>query len=188
MRLIVALFLLYSCSVSATWTLENANSSLNFISTKNNNLSELHSFDQFSGQLTSSGKLSVSVNLASVNTLIEIRNSRMQKMLFEVGNYATAELSAQLPVSIMAATVGKQSQFDMQGQLTLHGVSLPITMQISVAKLDADTYSAHTVKPIIISADQFGLKDGVEALREIAGLNNISLAVPVTFSVLFTRA
>ena len=57
-----------------------------------------------------------------------------------------------------------------------------------MAKLDADTYSAHTVKPIIISADQFGLKDGVEALREIAGLNNISLAVPVTFSVLFTRA
>ena len=187
MRFVFALILLFSFSVSANWKLDPATSTLNFISTKNNDLSEMHSFDQFSGAMTSSGAVSISVNLTSVNTLMEIRNNRMREMLFNVSEHATAKLTVQLPESVLSAKAGDQIRLELQGQLTLHGVSLPVAMHVSVAKLNANRYSAHTVKPIILNANQYGLKGGVEALQKIAGLTNISMAVPVSFSVVFNR-
>ena len=43
-------------------------------------------------------------------------------------------------------------------------------------------------EPVLISAADFGLESGVEALREVAGLNVISTAVPVSFQLVFTPA
>ena len=45
----------------------------------------------------------------------------------------------------------------------------------------------NTVKPIVVSADQFDLGNGVEALREIAGLANITPTVPVSFTLVFAK-
>ena len=47
---------------------------------------------------------------------------------------------------------------------------------------------ASTSKPIIVTAASHGLVDGVEALREIAGLPSISRSVPVTFNVVFEES
>jgi hypothetical protein len=41
---------------------------------------------------------------------------------------------------------------------------------------------------VILNAADFGLAGGVEALREIAGLNSISIAVPVTLNLQFRHA
>jgi hypothetical protein len=40
-------------------------------------------------------------------------------------------------------------------------------------------------QPVVISAAQFGLAEGVDSLREIAGLPSISVAVPVSFVLSF---
>jgi len=40
-------------------------------------------------------------------------------------------------------------------------------------------------RPVVISATQFGLAEGVESLRKIAGLPSISVAVPVSFVLSF---
>lgn len=187
MRSFLVFLLFVSVSASANWQLDSAFSSLNFISTKNTDFSEMHSFDEFTGSMTNDGALFVSVNLASVNTLIEIRNTRMREMLFNVGDFATAELTAQLPETVLSLTQGQQETHALTGNLTLHGKTSPVTMHVKITKLDANSYSAHTVKPLIINASQYGLKDGVAALQKIAGLANISLAVPVSFSVVFKR-
>ena len=44
-----------------------------------------------------------------------------------------------------------------------------------------------TLAPIIVKADAFALVDGIESLREIAGLPSISRSVPVSFSLLFSQ-
>jgi hypothetical protein len=44
------------------------------------------------------------------------------------------------------------------------------------------------LKPIVVTADEFGLQAGIEALREVAGLPSISRAVPISFTVLFDQA
>jgi hypothetical protein len=41
-----------------------------------------------------------------------------------------------------------------------------------------------TIKPIIVMAESFDLINGVQALREVAGLPSISRAVPVTFQLM----
>jgi hypothetical protein len=43
-------------------------------------------------------------------------------------------------------------------------------------------------RPVILDAKQFGLVDGVTALREIAGLKSISTAVPVSIYLVFVPA
>jgi hypothetical protein len=42
-------------------------------------------------------------------------------------------------------------------------------------------------KPVVVNAPEFKLAEGVEALREIAGLPSISLAVPVSFVLAFDQ-
>jgi len=73
-----------SSKVFAHYDLVASDSSVNFLSTKNVNITESHSFDRLSGNLSSTGELSIEIDLTSVNTIIPIRNERMQKMLFNV--------------------------------------------------------------------------------------------------------
>ena len=80
---VVLLSGLLSASAFAQWTLDQDNSALHFMSTKNAQVTEVHSFDHFSGKLSDSGTLTIEVPLDSVNTNIPIRNTRMQEMLLK---------------------------------------------------------------------------------------------------------
>jgi hypothetical protein len=42
-----------------------------------------------------------------------------------------------------------------------------------------------TPRPVVINAADFGLEKGVAALKNIAGLQSISSAIPVTFDLQF---
>ena len=187
MRLFILGLSLLCSTAFAEWQLDQERSSINFISTKNVHISEMHSFEQLQGRLSDDGALSVVVDLASVNTLIEIRDTRMREMLFKVGEFANATFSAQIPNEIMNMPVGSVTQTEVSGQLDLHGTKGNLGLSLSVARVNASTFTATTTKPVIINASQFGLASGIEALQAIAGLNAIGLAVPVTFSVTFTR-
>lgn len=187
MRLLILGLSLFCSAAFADWQLDAENSSLNFISTKNVHISEMHSFERLEGSLSRSGELSVAIDLTSVNTMIEIRDTRMREMLFKVGDFASATVSAKLSEAIMAIDVGNQMRTEVSGQLDLHGTKSQITLPLVIAKLNDSTFVATTTKPVIVNASQFGLASGIEALQSIAGLNAIGLAVPVTFSVTFTR-
>jgi len=66
--------------------------------------------------------------------------------------------------------------------LSMRGDSNSYTAQLMLLRT-SDGVIASTLKPVIVTADSFGLLDGVEALREVAGLPSISRAVPVSFTV-----
>ena len=69
--------------------------------------------------------------------------------------------------------------------LTLGETSLPVTADLLVTRVAADRVLVATTKPIIVNAGALSLTEGVEALREVAGLPSISQAVPVTFLLQF---
>ena len=73
----------------------------------------------------------------------------------------------------------------VEAMLSLHGTERPVTMEVIVARIGDHSLMVSTSKPVIINAAQFALGDGVEALRAIAGLPSISLAVPVSFVLAF---
>ncbi|MBK5962590.1 polyisoprenoid-binding protein [Thiocystis minor] len=170
----------------ADWTLDPARSHLTFVSIKANDVAEVNTFGKMAGTLDAEGQATVTLLLDSVETLIPIRDERMREFLFETTNYREAVLTARIdPKLIAEMAVGDITQINAEGSLSLHGQVQPMTLLMQAAKLNASTVMVASIKPPIIDAAKFGMSDGVEKLREIAGLASISKAVPVTFVITF---
>ncbi|NDV90769.1 YceI family protein [Alteromonas sp. 345S023] len=182
---------LLTCGLSfpalADWSIDQNASALHFLSTKNAQVTEVHQFDSFDGRLSDDGTLTVSVDLSSVNTSIDIRNQRMKDMLFNVSEFAEATFQAELPESLTTLAPGSQAMSKVDGILSLNGKAVSSSFEVQVTRVDKDTLTVSTVSPTLIKAESFGLAEGVAALQKIAGLNSITTTVPVTFSVTFTQ-
>ena len=93
--------MLYAGIATADWQLNNDQSSLQFASVKNTQFAEVHSFKTLSGGLTKDGNVAINIDLASVDTLIPIRDQRMKEMLFNVVSFPQARVSAWITVRSM---------------------------------------------------------------------------------------
>lgn len=178
-----------SLGAQADWQLKGDDSSVNFISIKKSAIAEVHLFKQLSGSINNNGEVKVSIDLASVDTNIAIRNERMKSLLFDVNKFATANILAKVDSGkLKAMKKGGFYQEDFDIVLSLHGIEKKITTSINVVKLADGSIRVSSVHPVIITAQDFGLSEGVEALRVVANLSVISTAVPVTFNMVFTEA
>lgn len=163
----------------ADWMLGDS-SRIGFVSIKNNSIGENNVFKRVSGSISERGRVSVSVDLSSVETGIGIRNERLQKMLFEVANFPTATIEAVLSDSQVAALqAGGDQTESLSVNISLHGKTVSKTAHVSVSASGGDV-RVTTTQPIVITAQEFGLEAGVAALQQIAGLNAISRSIPVT--------
>ncbi len=163
----------------ADWMLGDS-SRIGFVSIKNNSIGENNVFKRVSGSISERGRVSVSVDLSSVETGIGIRNERLQKMLFEVANFPTATIEAVLSDSQVAALkAGGDQTESVSVNISLHGRTVSKTAHVSVSASGGDV-RVTTTQPIVITAQEFGLEAGVAALQQIAGLNAISRSIPVT--------
>ncbi|MCL1143042.1 YceI family protein [Shewanella gaetbuli] len=169
---------------AANWQVDNDLSSVSFISTKKGDIAEVHKFKQVSGTLDEQGKFSLTIDLASVDTGISIRDERMQGLLFEVAQYPTLTLSASVPPKLVNdLAVGSTTVADIEATIDLHGQQQKKVFKVLVAKLSDKKFMVTSLAPVVVQAQDFGLVAGVEKLRAIAGLSSISLAVPVSFVV-----
>mgnify|MGYP001827146951 CR=1 FL=1 len=170
------------------WTLDNARSQLSFVSVKAGDFAEVHTFERLSGAVGADGGVEVVIDLASVNTLIPIRDERMREVLFETLRFPTASLVGRVEMdSLQALGPGEVTRLDMEGQLLIKDHSLVVTLDLLAARLADDAVLVSSLKPVIVDAAGVGLVDGVEQLREIAGLPSISKAVPVSFVLVFRK-
>ncbi|MCU4674360.1 YceI family protein [Catenovulum sp. 2E275] len=177
---------LFGNSAMAAWQLDNSQSQLNFLSTKKAQITETHHFKTLSGEISDLGKVTVEIDLASVDTLIPIRNERMQEFLFETNQFAKATITAQLkPAQLQSIEAGSVTQMDVNAQLNLHGQSQNLALSLVVFKDNKGNISAVSRQPVLINAADFKLVDGVNKLQELAGLPSITYVVPVTFSLRF---
>lgn len=168
-------------------SLDKDNSTLHFVSVKNNRVAESMSFENLTGTIDdASGKFAVKIGLASVASGIPIRNERMRKFLFEIDRFPQASFSGTLPIEqLQELSVGQQQQLDIAGELSLHGESQSTSLSVIVTKRADGAFSAVTTKPVFVDATAFGMGAGVEKLRELAGLQAINATIPVMFDVVF---
>jgi hypothetical protein len=177
---------LFGGSASAGWVLDPDRSHLAFISIKAKDIGEVHSFTEMSGQIADDGQVRVALLLDSVETLIPIRDERMREMLFETTNYKDATLTAKIdPAIIDGMAPGDIVEIAAEGSLALHGATQQMILSMQAARVSPEAVMVASTKPLIIDAAKFGMDGGVEKLREIAGLDSISNAVPVTFVMTF---
>ena len=171
----------------AEWQVAD-NSRIQFVSIKNNTIGEVSHFDMISGTVGDQGAVEVRVTLDSVETNIGIRNDRMKKMLFEVGLYPEAVITAQLSEEAMAAAGSSSgAAVPVVLQIDLHGQVVSKDAVLTVSATDAGGFSATTSQPILLNAAEFDLENGVAALQSVAGLNAISRVIPVTVALNFTK-
>ena len=181
--------LLWAFPAFAQWTLDNDASRLSFVSTKAGTAAEVHRFGSLEGVVDDHGNVTLGIYLDSVDTAIEIRDERMREMLFETEQYPTAELTASVDIEALEAlSVGESTTMASEAELSIHGTSTRLTVSMTVARLSESRVLAISREPLIVNASQVGLLEGVERLREVAGLPSISPAVPVTFVLAFDRA
>ena len=184
---VLILILAAPLALAEEWTLNNDQSSVHFVSIKAGNLAEVHSFNQLSGVITASGEASVEIQLASVDTLIPIRDDRMREFLFESNLFPTAAFTVDLSETDFSGAE-QGGVVALNGTLALKDRQIPLSVEAQVLQSSPDTVLVSSAKPILLSAGQLGLSAGVAKLQELAGLPSISDAVPLTFSLTFNKA
>lgn len=174
---------------AAQWELDSQHSSLNFVSIKNASIAEVHRFDALVGFINAAGELQLAIDLNSVETLIPIRNERMRALFFNTTSFPTATVSAAIEPALLAA-LGEAGTVttELPVTLSLHGMEKELLIPVTAFTEGGGKLRVFSSQPIILQAADFNLDAGVEALRQVAGLNTISTAVPVTLSLLFVQA
>ena len=174
--------------LAGDWTIDNTASHIAFVSVKSGEIAEAHSFKTVSGQVSETGDANIAIELASVETNIDIRNERMREFLFETNTFPQAKVTAKLtPDSFTSLAVGDSAALTLSAVLSLHGEDNDIEADVIVTRIAADKVQVLSRTPIIVRADDFLLGTGLEKLREIANLPSITPEVPVTFSLVFTQ-
>ena len=175
-------------SANADWQLDPAASDLYFMSIKATHVGEVHSFDTLSGKVDKKGAASLTIDLASVATLIPIRDQRMRDILFQVDRYPTATVDAQIELdTLVTMPTGSEKDIELEADLKFKENTSQIMTKVKVSKLNEQKITVRTIAPVVLSAGQLQVTEGLEKLREIAGLPNISFTIPVTFNLTLTR-
>ena len=190
MRFLMILCLVFASGAArAQWELDNSKSVVNFVTVKNSSVGEIHSFSSLVGYIGVGGNVQVTINLDSVETLVDIRNERMRELLFETARFPAAKISAQVDPAILAAAAeGGVLTAEVPVTLSLHGLEKTLSMSVVVVGEGDGRLRVFSAHPVLVDAGDFGLQAGVAALQKIAGLQSISSAVPVTLQLLFVPA
>jgi len=182
--LLLAICLTTSVHVLAAWVVDPAGSYVGFASVKNDLIAENHSFTDVTGIIEDSGNAKIVIALASVETLIPIRNERMQAILFEVAQYSHLTVTSNLNLdNFTSLGLGESETDTIDLGVNLHGTDLSKNVLVKVTRSSDTSYEITSLEPIVIHASQFALSDGLESLRKVAGLQSIDLMVPVTFDL-----
>ena len=171
----------------ANWASVDGESSLAFGSVKKDTVGEVHHFSGLSGTVSESGAVSVSIDLTSVETYIDIRNERMIEHVFQAGK-AKASLSGEIDMDeVDTLAVGATTLVDFEGELAFAGLSTDIEAEMLVARLAEDRVLVTTADFIMLSTSDLGIDPGIDKLMELASLPGITRATPVAIRMVFAK-
>ncbi|MDP5190170.1 YceI family protein [Rheinheimera baltica] len=188
MKLAAFVLALSTFSVSAAnWQLDSSQSSLHFISVKNELVAESHQFSQLSGKWDGENA-SVSIPISSMQTNIPIRNERIWQYVLQAEKYNSIDVKAPLKSdSIAMLTVNNTLLVDLPLTVTIAGESATLSAKLRITKLSDSVLQASTETPLMVNINSFKLGAGVAKLQELAGLKRIEPLVPVSFNVRFAQ-
>ena len=186
--MLVSAMALVSSAASADWQLDAAASSFFYVTDKAAAVSEVNSFTGLSGSISDAGAATLAIDLATVDTAVEIRNQRMRDIVFQVAQFPQATVK----VTVDAAALrdlkpGMATTGSYPIEVMLHGVSAQLNADLQVLKLSADTLQVQLARPLIVAASAFGLAEAVEELRKLANLASITPNVVVDFTLVYRQ-
>ncbi|AEY01250.1 hypothetical protein GU3_07470 [Oceanimonas sp. GK1] len=172
---------LASAPALADWQLNNDLSRVSFVTVKKESVGEPNHFQRLSGRLSDAGQFELSIDLASVETGIPIRNERFGEFLFETGRFPSLTLRADLASELNALTGGEDQVITTDATLSLHGQQKVMPVTVLVSHKGNGDLVVSSWDPVIVHQQDFSLTEGINKLQELAGLPSITRAVPVNF-------
>lgn len=167
-----------------TWTLDGDASHLAYGSIKKDKVGEVNAFSGLSGTVDATGKADITIDLTSLETNIDIRNERMMEHVFR--GAGEAQLTAQLDMDeVTGLGVGDMTVVDVEGALSLLGVSTELDLEMLVVRLSETRVMALSNDMVFIGTEELGIDAGVDKLMEIAKLPGITRTAPVTLRLVF---
>ncbi len=189
MRFLSAIILMFATSSSlAGWTLDPSRSELSFVATKDAHVADNHYFLDFSASVNDKGKAELIIKTASVETNIDMRDKRLRSILFNVDEFPEARVTLMVRTGLVKQRpAGTMKAADVSGMLDLVGVQQLITGRVTIYHLADGSMVVDSADTVLVDTEDFGLLPAINQLREMAGLNSISVKVPVSFRLVFTR-
>ena len=178
------LFLMATTLQAAELALQPDSSVVSFVSIKKEIIAETHTFKTVSGSIKDNQTM-VTILADSVDTAIDIRNTRLKRHIFNVEKFAEINISADTSAVMAELKAGQPKLVDLPATLSLIGMEKEITLSALVLKSADGSILVTSTKPILISAADFGLTEGVKKLGELAGGITVAAAVPVSFTLYF---
>lgn len=167
-----------------TWTLDGDASQLAFGSVKSDYIGEVHTFSDLSGSVKD-GMADIEIDLTSLETNIDIRNERIAEHVF--GGLATANISAELDTATLEGmAVGDMTTIEVEATLTLLGNEAPVYVDMFIARMAEDKVLVTTDTMAFVATDEIGVDAGVDVLKELASLETITRAVPISMRLVFS--
>lgn len=180
--------LLLSSAAQADWSLDNSASSFYYVTSKAAAISEVNSFRTLSGTISDSGSATLTIDLASVDTAIEVRDQRMRDLVFQVADYPSATVTVAVDAAALdGMSAGSSTTAVHTATVDLHGLQTSFEAELQIIKLDAASVQVALGKPLLVGAASFALTEGVEQLREVAGLPSINPNVVVDFTLVYRK-
>ncbi len=168
------------------WTLDADNSKMAFGSIKKDTAGEVHSFEGISGTVGGDGVAMIKIDLASVETNIDIRNERMMEHVF--GGLAEATLSAEIDMEeVNAMAVGDMAEMDVEGVLAFLGANIEIDAELFVVRVSETKVMVTTNDMIFVGTEDLGVSAGIDKLMALAKLPSITRTTPVTLRLVFNQ-
>ena len=176
----------FSLFAHSEWVVDTKNSHVGFASVKNKTIAENHRLSGLTGSVGSDGKALVIIDLATVETLVPIRNERIREILFDVANFPSATIQTELDMDqINSISSGETEGLRIPLSIGLKSIKISKSVMVNVVRSGENIYDVASADPIMIRASDFALLNGIKTLKEMAGLQSIEPVVPVTFNLRF---
>ncbi|WP_108259492.1 YceI family protein [Mangrovicoccus ximenensis] len=183
----LAALLVLPCAALA-WDLDPDGSAVSYVSMKNGSIAEANSFSSLSGSVSDAGAVTVDINLASVETGIDIRNQRVRDLLFKVDVFPKATVTAQVDLDALAEIApGASAKMELPLTLSVNDTGSDYASTVLVTRAGEDRVVVASLAPVIVDAEELDFPEGLAKLRELAGLDSIQPVVPVSFVLSFAR-
>ncbi|MCP5083967.1 MAG: YceI family protein [Alphaproteobacteria bacterium] len=158
-----------------------------FGSVKKNVAGEVHHFNKVSGVVKELGEMTITIDLASLETNIDIRNERMAKHVFDEGK-ATALITGKIDMDeLNGMKAGETKVVDLDAKLSFAGVDTDIEAEMLVARLSENRVLVTTADFILLSTKDLGIDAGVDMLKKLAKLPEITRVVPIAVRMVFQK-
>ncbi|MEM8791816.1 MAG: YceI family protein [Pseudomonadota bacterium] len=172
----------------ADWTLLGEESKIAFGSIKSDTIGESHHFTGLSGGVGADGTATVDIDVASVETWIDIRNERMRKIVFDSVKFPVAAVSTQIDIDKLSnLKPGESTVVSTTANVSLAGIDIPVEADLFVVAISDNKVLVTTDEMIMLETADLGIDSDVDELMELASLPSITRVSPVTLRLVFEK-